>query len=265
MGCESPPLLLLLTFPGPLKGALSSLGLYLPPGLLTTLVRAHARHLVTPVPRQHQAVTHTSLTTSPIHQHSFGHKHLRLDSYVSMMMVTSNSTSCCMKYTCMTCPCLPSPNLPCPCMPCPCMPCNCMRYSCLAQHKHQTTGVTSSTCHDALQVLVELAQERDEDIPALVYEARSTGQPRRLNRPQQRQQQQRQHNRHEQQESRGQGGASPVATLQEVTVAQSSPRVIDQLQRGSSKPHLPARPPQAQTSGLCLGYAGPSVFWPIYA
>ena len=39
------------------------------------------------------------------------------------------------------------------------------------------------------QVLVELAQERDEDIPALVYEARSTGQPRRLphNRRQQRQ------------------------------------------------------------------------------
>ena len=106
---------------------------------------------------------------------------------------------------------------------------------------------------------MELAQERDEDIPALVYEARSTGQPRRLHRPQQRQQQQRQLNRHEQQESRGQRGDSPVATLQEVTIAQSSPRIAEQLQRGSSEPHLPARPLQAQTSGLCSGYTGPSV------
>lgn len=41
-----------------------------------------------------------------------------------------------------------------------------------------------------LQVLVELAHERDEDIPALVYEARSTRQPRRLHGPRQQQQQQ---------------------------------------------------------------------------
>ena len=36
-----------------------------------------------------------------------------------------------------------------------------------------------------MQVLVELAQEREEDIPALVYEARSSGHPRRHPRPRQ--------------------------------------------------------------------------------
>ena len=160
-----------------------------------------------------------------------------------------------MFYTCLPCPCMPCPSMPCPNLPCPCVPCTCMPSTYLAQHGLKSisttivTLVTSSASRDALQVLVELAQERDEDIPALVYEARSTGQPRRLHRPQQQQQ-----NRHERQEGRGLGGDSPVASLQEVTVAQSSPCLREQLQRGSSETHLPATLLPAQTPGLYLGY-----------
>ena len=102
---------------------------------------------------------------------------------------------------------------------------------------------------------MELAQERDEDIPALVYEARSTRQPRHLHRPQQQQQQQqqRQHSRHEQNEGRGQQGTSPVAILQKVTVAwAASQRLRQQPQPDSPASHLPAEPlQQPQTAGLC--------------
>ena len=63
-----------------------------------------------------------------------------------------------------------------------------------------------------LQVLVELAQERDEDIPALVYEARSTGQPRRP--PHRQQAQARQ--RHAAPITQLPGSAS--AALQQVTI-----------------------------------------------
>ena len=70
----------------------------------------------------------------------------------------------------------------------------------------------------AIQVLVELAQEREEDIPALVYEARSSGHPRRHPRP-------RQHPLSQQHpSSSAQQAASPIAApLQEVTVASASP------------------------------------------
>ena len=65
--------------PRPTQGSPCLPCLYLSPGLLTTLVRVHTLHLVTQVLRQHQAVvTHTSLDTSPIRNHSFGQKHLRL-------------------------------------------------------------------------------------------------------------------------------------------------------------------------------------------
>ncbi len=68
--------------------------------------------------------------------------------------------------------------------------------------------------------MVELAQERDEDIPALVYEARSTGQPRRLP-----------HNRgHQRQPGQDQTGTTvdahlddaSAAALHQVTIAQTS-------------------------------------------
>lgn len=92
---------------------------------------------------------------------------------------------------------------------------------------------------------MELAQERDEDIPALVYEARSTGQPRRLHRPQQQRQQH--SNRYDQRQDRQQEGNSPEALLQEVTVAQaSSPSPEKQLQPNSSES---VRPIQPQPSG----------------
>lgn len=67
-------------------------------------------------------------------------------------------------------------------------------------------------------MLVELAQERDEDIPALVYEARSTRQPRRL--PHTRQQPQ-PRQRHSSTTLNAQQHDDPSAALQEVTVAQS--------------------------------------------
>ena len=64
-------------------------------------------------------------------------------------------------------------------------------------------------------MLVELAQEREEDIPALVYEARSSGHPRRHPRP--RQQPSLSNNRPS---SSAQPPASPIAApLREVTVA----------------------------------------------
>ena len=67
-------------------------------------------------------------------------------------------------------------------------------------------------------MLVELAQERDEDIPALVYEARSTRQPRRL--PHTRQQPQpRQHASSN--SLNAQRHDDPSEALQEVTVTQA--------------------------------------------
>ena len=84
----------------------------------------------------------------------------------------------------------------------------------------------TATAIVALQVLVELAQERDEDIPALVYEARSTGQPRCIHRPRQQRQQHLQPQRQQQRNLSEQAGSlqqqrHDSAALREVTVAQA--------------------------------------------
>lgn len=79
-----------------------------------------------------------------------------------------------------------------------------------------------------IQVLVELAQERDEDIPALVYEARSTGQPRQLAGIRQ----QRQPRQHNTVTSAQQSDPAPAA-LHGVTIAEASNMNSD----GRLQPH----------------------------
>ena len=69
-------------------------------------------------------------------------------------------------------------------------------------------------------MLVELAQERDEDIPALVYEARSTGQPRRLPHTRRQQRQPGQHQTGTSVNAHLDDASS--AALHQVTIAQTS-------------------------------------------